>query len=131
MFTFKAYSSKGKFFAGQIRSLTIKAIDGYVTILQSHSPLTSVARISTFYFIDKHDKKQECFVRRGILYVSNNETYLIADEIYYLRDLNNLIFERIRSKLETEIDNYNDKHYSAILRTSLKEAQIMSKKKYN
>ena len=131
MFKLKVYTNNGLFYDGEISSLTIKAIDGYVTILENHAPLTSVARISPFHFIDKNKKKSECFISRGVFYVSNNCTYIVADNVYFIKDVSRLLLEQIQKKIKIEIDKYNDKHYSAMLRSSLKDARNLIRKKYN
>lgn len=86
-FKLKIVTPFGLFFEGDVSKLLVKTSEGYVEILPRHLPLVAPIQVSALYFTHK-DKREDCAVSGGILYVEKNMTRIAANSCEYKKDIN-------------------------------------------
>lgn len=131
-FVLKIYSFHGDFFIGEVYSLTIKAVDGYMTVLKDHVPLISAVSIGELRFVDSTSKKHSCYSSGGILYVSQSITFFISNAIYYLKDINYARAQSIKQRIENELSETKNKQAAKKLQSDLINAgKLLGKTKHS
>ena len=93
---FKVITPSGVLFESLINKLTIRTLEGYITVLPNHFPLatTIVASICDFNVEDKNIK---AFTGSGILKVGENDIKLIVSSFNFKEDID---IERAKRALE-------------------------------
>ena len=103
-FKLKIVTPYGLFFEGDISKLLVKTSEGYVEILPRHLPLVAPIQVSALYFTHK-DKKEECAVSGGILYVEKNITRIAASSCEYKKDINIARAREAKLRAEERLKN--------------------------
>lgn len=81
-FKLRIITPYGEFYNGLVETVNIKTKEGRIGILKNHISLVSPVEISILYFkVDGEEKK--CAVSDGILYISEEETRVIANACEY------------------------------------------------
>ena len=93
---FKVVTPSGVLFEENISKLTIRTLEGFITVLPKHFPLatTIVASICDFNVEDKNIK---AFTGSGILKVGENDIKLIVSSFNFKEDID---IERAKRALE-------------------------------
>ena len=128
LFKLEIYYDDGVFLKSEIRLINLTTLDGEITILKNHSPLISILPISDLYYVDKNNKKVHLTTSGSILYVAKNTTYIIAESIYYKKNINKQIAEEIKQRLEKEIKQVKEEKLLVMLKKDLNRAVNMLKK---
>ena len=81
-FKFRVITPYGEFFNGLVETVNIKTKEGRIGILKNHIPLVAPVEISILYFKVEGEEKK-CAISDGILYISEDETRVIANACEY------------------------------------------------
>ena len=93
---FKVITPSGVLFESLINKLTIRTLEGYITVLPNHFPLaTSI--VSSICDFNVNDKNIRAFTGKGILQVSEKDIKLIVASFNFKEDID---IERARKALE-------------------------------
>ena len=93
---FKVITPSGVLYDENVNKLTIRTLDGYITVLPKHFPLaTSIVASICDFNVD--DKNIRAFTGRGILKVGENDIKLIVSSFNFKEDID---IERARKALE-------------------------------
>lgn len=95
---------RGDFYNDEIRSLNVRAYNGYLTILPSHIPLVTPIVPDIMKIETKDGKKELLSVASGILNVTKEETLLIVDAIEYKDQIDYDRAKRAYDRAKTRID---------------------------
>ncbi|MDQ7982934.1 MAG: F0F1 ATP synthase subunit epsilon [Spiroplasma sp.] len=99
----KIITPDGIFFNGSVDSVNIKTTEGYITILEWHTPLiANIAIAPMMYRINRHPHYLS--IAGGILITTLHEVRIISDTIQYTKNLNRQEKNNPQTKqrLETE-----------------------------
>lgn len=93
---FKVITPSGVLFESLINKLTIRTLEGYITVLPNHFPLaTSI--VSSICDFNVNDKNIRAFTGKGILQLSEKDIKLIVASFNFKEDID---IERARRALE-------------------------------
>ena len=94
--SFKVITPGGVLYQDEINKLTIRTLEGYITVLPNHFPLaTSI--VSSICDFNVNDRNIRAFTGRGILQVSEKEIKLIVSSFNFKEDID---IERARKALD-------------------------------
>lgn len=93
--SFKVITPMGVLYEEMIEKLTIRTLEGYITVLPKHFPLaTSI--VSSICNFNVNDKNIRAFTGKGILQVGENDIKLIVSSFNFKEDID---IERARRAL--------------------------------
>ena len=88
---------------GEVNSLIVPGIDGYLGVLSHHAPLITALKPGKIEFQDSNSKVQIYAVSGGFLEVSDNQATLLADTAEHSEEINvkraQTAFERAQEML--------------------------------
>ena len=93
-------------FDGEVVSLTVPGIEGYLGILSNHAPLITALQPGRIEFQDDQDKIQIFSVSGGFVEVSGNKATLLADTAEHFQEID---VDRAQTALEKALKSLQDK----------------------
>ncbi len=93
-------------FDGEVVSLMVPGIEGYLGILSNHAPLITALQPGRIEFHDDQDKIQIFSVSGGFVEVSGNQATLLADTAEHCEEID---IDRAQTALEKALKTLQDK----------------------
>lgn len=129
-FKLKVITPYGVFYEGDIDSLNVCTKQGYLTILPNHIPLVAPLAIDSMSY-KANKETRVCVLAGGIMYVSSDETKIIANACEYKEDIDiNRALEakkRAEQRLEHKTTNINVTRAEAALKRALNRIETFNK----
>ena len=83
---FKVITPSGVLFESPINKLTIRTLEGYITVLPNHFPLATTI-VSSICDFNVNDKNIRAFTGKGILQVSEKDIKSIVASFNFKEDI--------------------------------------------
>lgn len=93
---FEVITPSGVLYSENVNKLTIRTLEGYITVLPNHFPLVTNI-VSSICDFNVDDKNIRAFTGRGILKVGEHDIKLIVSSFNFKEDID---IERARKALE-------------------------------
>ena len=130
-FNLSIVTPEGPFFEGRVEAVNIKIATGYIGILPNHSPLVSTIESCVMTMTVKN-KKEILAISGGVLNVTKNGTYILADAIEYQKDIDinraRAAEQRAREVLSMKRDEVEMARAKRALRRSLARINAYERK---
>lgn len=92
-------------YEGEVSSLIVPGIEGYLGVLSHHAPLITAMKTGKIEFKDADNKLQIYAVSGGFMEVSNNQSTLLADTAEHCEEIS---VERAQTALEKAQEMISD-----------------------
>ncbi len=106
MFQLSIVTPEKVVFEGQVVSLLVPGMEGYLGILSNHAPLITALQPGRIEFQDDQDKIQIFSVSGGFVEVSGNKATLLADTAEHCQEID---IDRAQTALEKALKALQDK----------------------
>ncbi len=127
---FKIVTPKGLFYEGQADIIDLPLTKGMTGILPNHFPLVSTIEVGEMIFRLK-GKSRSLSISGGVVYVSKNETLILANQIEFKEDIDieraKESEKRARERLESKNPNIDIARAELALKKALNRIKIASK----
>lgn len=80
MFSLSILTSEKTIFEGEVDSIYVPGMEGYLQILSHHAPIITLLKAGNL-IVKSHGKEDHYTLSSGLLEVSNNRAILFADGI--------------------------------------------------
>ena len=85
-FRLKITSPYGIFYDGDVKTINVKTVDGYIGVLKNHIPLVSPLEISVM-MIRTNEGERYVTLAGGMIYVKKKETLIVTPAVEYVEDI--------------------------------------------
>lgn len=127
---FKIVTPKGLFYEGQADIIDLPLTKGMTGILPNHFPLVSTIEVGEMIFRLK-GKSRSLSISGGVVYVSKNETLILANQIEFKEDIDieraKESEKRARERLGSKNLNIDIARAELALKKALNRIKIASK----
>lgn len=127
---FKIVTPKGLFYEGQADIIDLPLTKGMTGILPNHFPLVSTIEVGEMIFRLK-GKSRSLSISGGVVYVSKNETLILANQIEFKEDIDieraKESEKRARERLESKNPNIDIARAELALKKALNRIKIAIK----
>ena len=106
MFQLSIVTPEKVVFEGQVVSLLVPGMEGYLGVLSNHAPLITALQPGRIEFQDDQDKIQIFSVSGGFVEVSGNRATLLADTAEHCEEID---IERAQTALQKALKALQDK----------------------
>ncbi|MEE8149562.1 MAG: ATP synthase F1 subunit epsilon [candidate division Zixibacteria bacterium] len=106
MFQLSIVTPEKVIFEGEVVSLLVPGMEGYLGILSNHAPLITALQPGRIEFQDDQDKIQVFSVSGGFVEVSGNKATLLADTAEHCQEID---IDRAQTALERALKALQDK----------------------
>ncbi len=106
MFQLSIVTPEKVVFEGQVVSLLVPGMEGYLGVLSNHAPLITALQPGRIEFQDDQDKIQIFSVSGGFVEVSGNKATLLADTAEHCEEID---IDRAQTALERALKSLQDK----------------------
>ena len=106
MFQLSIVTPEKVIFEGQVVSLLVPGMEGYLGVLSNHAPLITALQPGRIEFQDDQDKIQVFSVSGGFVEVSDNKATLLADTAEHFEEID---IDRAQTALERALKALQDK----------------------
>ena len=106
MFQLSIVTPEKVVFEGQVVSLLVPGMEGYLGVLSNHAPLITALQPGRIEFQDDQDKIQIFSVSGGFVEVSGNRATLLADTAEHCEEID---IDRAQTALEKALKALQDK----------------------
>ncbi len=106
MFQLSIVTPEKVVFEGQVVSLLVPGMEGYLGVLSNHAPLITALQPGRIEFQDDQDKIQIFSVSGGFVEVSGNKATLLADTAEHCEEID---IDRAQTALEKALKSLQDK----------------------
>ncbi len=106
MFQLSIVTPEKVIFDGEVVSLLVPGMEGYLGILSNHAPLITALQPGRIEFQDDQDKIQVFSVSGGFVEVSGNKATLLADTAEHCQEID---IDRAQTALERALKALQDK----------------------
>lgn len=106
MFQLSIVTPEKVIFEGEVVSLLVPGMEGYLGILSNHAPLITALQPGRIEFQDGQDKIQVFSVSGGFVEVSGNKATLLADTAEHCQEID---IDRAQTALERALKALQDK----------------------
>ena len=106
MFQLSIVTPEKVIFEGEVVSLLVPGMEGYLGILSNHAPLITALQPGRIEFQDDRDKIQVFSVSGGFVEVSGNRATLLADTAEHCEEID---IDRAQTALERALKALQDK----------------------
>ncbi|MCH9024790.1 MAG: ATP synthase F1 subunit epsilon [candidate division Zixibacteria bacterium] len=106
MFQLSIVTPEKVIFEGEVVSLLVPGMEGYLGILSNHAPLITALQPGRIEFQDNQDKIQVFSVSGGFVEVSGNKATLLADTAEHFEEID---IDRAQTALERALKALQDK----------------------
>ena len=106
MFQLSIVTPEKVVFEGQVVSLLVPGMEGYLGVLSNHAPLITALQPGRIEFQDDQDKIQIFSVSGGFVEVSGNRATLLADTAEHCEEID---IDRAQTALERALKALQDK----------------------
>ena len=106
MFQLSIVTPEKVIFEGEVVSLLVPGMEGYLGILSNHAPLITALQPGRIEFQDDQDKIQVFSVSGGFVEVSGNRATLLADTAEHCQEID---IDRAQTALERALKALQDK----------------------
>lgn len=120
---FKIVTPKGLFYQGEADIINLPLTKGMTGILPNHFPLVSLIEVGEVVFRYK-EKSRTLAISGGIVYVSKEETLILADQIEFKEDID---IDRARESEKRAKKRLEERHSE----TDIARAELSLKKAIN
>ena len=126
MFQLSIVTPEKVVFEGQVVSLLVPGMEGYLGILSNHAPLITALQPGRIEFQDDQDKIQIFSVSGGFVEVSGNKATLLADTAEHCEEID---IDRAQTALQKALKALQDKEKAGEVSTP--EAKEAAKRAAN
>ena len=126
MFQLSIVTPEKVVFEGQVVSLLVPGMEGYLGVLSNHAPLITALQPGKIEFQDDQDKIQIFSVSGGFVEVSGNRATLLADTAEHCEEID---IDRAQPALEKALKALQDKEKAG--ETSTPEAKEAARRAAN
>jgi len=126
MFQLSIVTPEKVVFEGQVVSLLVPGMEGYLGVLSNHAPLITALQPGRIEFQDDQDKIQVFSVSGGFVEVSGNKATLLADTAEHCQEID---IDRAQTALERALKALQDKEKAGD--TSTPEAKEAARRAAN
>ena len=126
MFQLSIVTPEKVVFEGQVVSLLVPGMEGYLGVLSNHAPLITALQPGKIEFQDDQDKIQIFSVSGGFVEVSGNRATLLADTAEHCEEID---IDRAQTALEKALKALQDKEKAG--ETSTPEAKEAARRAAN
>ena len=126
MFQLSIVTPEKVVFEGQVVSLLVPGMEGYLGVLSNHAPLITALQPGRIEFQDDQDKIQIFSVSGGFVEVSGNKATLLADTAEHCEEID---IDRAQTALEKALKALQDKEKAG--ETSTPEAKEAARRAAN
>ena len=106
-FLLKIVTPKGKYFEGEVDSLTIKLTSGYRTFLSHHAPLIGALAYAPMHYV-KDGQTHYFAIHGGAISVKDNSVSVIVNGIENKKDIDVNRAKEAKKRAEERLKNKND-----------------------
>ena len=106
MFQLSIVTPEKVVFDGEVVSLLVPGMEGYLGVLSNHAPLITALQPDRIEFQDDQDKIQIFSVSGGFVEVSGNRATLLADTAEHCEEID---IDRAQTALERALKSLQDK----------------------
>lgn len=106
MFQLSIVTPEKVIFEGEVVSLLVPGMEGYLGILSNHAPLITALQPGRIEFQDDQDKIQVFSVSGGFVEVSGNKATLLADTAEHCQEID---IDRAQTALQRALKALQDK----------------------
>ena len=114
MFQLSIVTPEKVVFEGQVVSLLVPGMEGYLGVLSNHAPLITALQPGRIEFQDDQDKIQIFSVSGGFVEVSGNKATLLADTAEHCEEID---IDRAQTALEKALKALQDKEKAGEIST--------------
>ena len=126
MFQLSIVTPEKVVFEGQVVSLLVPGMEGYLGVLSNHAPLITALQPGRIEFQDDQDKIQIFSVSGGFVEVSGNRATLLADTAEHCEEID---IDRAQTALQKALKALQDKEKAG--ETSTPEAKEAARRAAN
>jgi len=109
MFTMDLVSPEKLLLSDEFEMIVVPGAEGDFAVLAGHSPVTASLRPGVISIYENDQEKDRIFVNGGFAEVSNDKLTVLAEEAFYIAELNRSDLEqRIQNASEDEEDARDD-----------------------
>ena len=126
MFQLSIVTPEKVVFEGQVVSLLVPGMEGYLGVLSNHAPLITALQPGRIEFQDDQDKIQIFSVSGGFVEVSGNKATLLADTAEHCEEID---IDRAQTALQKALKALQDKEKAG--ETSTPEAKEAARRAAN
>ena len=117
----KIISPSGTFLNKKVDLITACAAKGYIGIMKNHLPFVSSLKVSKFSYT-LNNQKEEFAVGGGIIICSANEVVAITESIIAVKNINVVLEEARRKKIQAVLKEKQSKTHFNQLQVELQDA---------